>query len=250
MFLQQQLSADISTLGPGDATFACYCSPRGQVFGLLLVCRSGDEFLVAAADGLLPGILERLKMFVLRSKVKFTIQPDMTVYGLRSSEQIRAERVFQPAGLDLPYLISDYALPASGEAEEWKAGELRQGIAWLGPDTTEQFIPQMLGFENIGAVSFSKGCYPGQEIVARTRYLGRVKRKALLLEVMEKIVPEAGPGAKVELLFGVERTSASVVDFVDRENAGPLLFLVAPAESASGDGELIFGNHSYRCATT
>jgi len=78
-FLQAQLSADIAALEPGDATFACYCTPRGQVIGLLLVCRQDDGYLVTAAAVLLQQILTRLKMFVLRSRVEFSAQPGIAV---------------------------------------------------------------------------------------------------------------------------------------------------------------------------
>jgi len=246
-FLHDQLSADISALEPGGATFACYCSPRGQVIGLLLVCRAGDEFLVAAAAGLLPSIVERLRMFVLRARVEISVQPEMNMYGLPATEPFTSERIFKPAQPDLRYLISDESQQANGALADWRAEELRQGIVWLGPDTTERFIPQMLGFERIGAVSFSKGCYPGQEIIARARYLGSVKRQPLLLKIGEETAP--GPGARVELRFESELIAATVVDSVVVENTGALLFLVASAGPASEVSEMVFENRSYRCAT-
>jgi folate-binding Fe-S cluster repair protein YgfZ len=68
-FLHAQLSADVQALAPGQATFAAYCSPRGQVLGVLLVCRRRDDYLAAASAALLPGMLQRLRLFVLRSQV-------------------------------------------------------------------------------------------------------------------------------------------------------------------------------------
>ena len=85
-FLQTQLSADIAALEPGDATYACYCSPRGQVFGLLLVCREDACFNVVAASHLLPGILKRLKMYVMRAKVEISEPPAMQVCGVTGSD--------------------------------------------------------------------------------------------------------------------------------------------------------------------
>ena len=190
-FLQNQLSADIAALGPGDAGFACCCTPKGQVIGLLLVCRQDDDFLVAGSAGLLPGILTRLKMFVFRARVEFLAEPDMQVYGALSAGEPGGPAVFQPAGLNLGYRFStgkelqENPGHGIGTGEDFKAAEISRGVVWLDGETSEKFIPQMLGFEQIGAVSFSKGCYPGQEIVARARYLGKVKRKPLVVQTVE-----------------------------------------------------------------
>jgi hypothetical protein len=247
-FLHSQLSADIAVLEPGKATFACCCSPRGQVYGLLLVYNHGDEYLVAAAAELLPGLLTRLKMFVLRSRVEFSALPDIGLYGIGAQEDISNAGVFQPVGSSLRYLFSDNAIDGSDGAERFKEQEIRNQVAWLGPETTEKFIPQMLGFDQIGAVSFSKGCYPGQEIVARARYLGKVKRKPVVVHTQEDLLIK--PAERVELRREESWSAGTVIDSVSADGAGTVFFIVAPAEPETVPEELKYQDRSYRCATT
>ena len=247
-FLQAQLSADIVALEPGGATFACYCTPRGQVIGLLLVCRQDDGYLVVAAAELLPRILTRLKMFVLRSRVEFSAQPGIAVCGIGAGENSSASAVFQPGEMPLRYLFPENTGAANERSERFKALEIRNRVTWLGVETAEKFIPQMLGFDQIGAVSYSKGCYPGQEIVARTRYLGKVKRKPVIVQVQEEFL--INPAERVGLRRGDAWSEGTVIDSVPFDEAGTLCFIVAPAEPASGPEELRYQDRSYRCATT
>ena len=165
-FLQAQLSADIATLTDGDATFACYCSPRGQVYGLLLVCREpgrpGEagvgDFLLAGAAGLLPSMIERLRRFVLRARATLDPAPDLAICGA-PPEETPAPGIYS-ASPELAYRVVDASqcVPDGPAAATWKTLELRHGVAWLDAATSERFIPQMLGFDRLGAVSFSKGC--------------------------------------------------------------------------------------------
>ena len=247
-FLHAQLSADIAALEPGDGTFACCCSPRGQVIGLLLVYRQGDAYLVAASAELLPGILTRLKMFVLRSSVEFSVLPDIGLYGIGAQEDTSSASVFQPVGSNLRYLFSESAGENNGGVEFFNEQEIRNQVVWLGPKTTEKFIPQMLGFDQIGAVSFSKGCYPGQEIVARARYLGKVKRKPVVVHTHEELLIE--PAERVELRREDNWSAGTVIDSVSAGGAGTVFFIVAPAEPETAPEELRYQDRSYRCATT
>jgi len=247
-FLQAQLSADIAVLASGKAAFACYCSPRGQVISLLLVCREGDEYLVAGASALLPAVLRRLGMFVLRSKVEFAIQSGMKIFGQAVEDPPSiGGSVFKPEAVGLAYLLSDQPQLANGSEDDWKLMELNNNVTWLEPATSEKFIPQMLGFDNIGAVSFSKGCYPGQEIVARARYLGKVKRKPLLVATAQELWVE--PGQTIELLRAEQWTAATVVDSVFVRDTGTLLFTVAPEKPEDTPSRVRYGAHDYLCAT-
>jgi folate-binding Fe-S cluster repair protein YgfZ len=113
----------------------------------------------------------------------------------------------------------------------------------------------MLGFERIGAVSFSKGCYPGQEVIARARYLGRVKRKPLRLVVDEadamagSVHGDLVPGAALSLRAGADRLEATLIDLVPLAHRNQiLLFLVAP-ETGETVTAVTIGGRDYRCAT-
>jgi hypothetical protein len=248
VFLHAQLSADIAALEPGDSTYACYCSPRGQVIALLLVCRRQDEYLVAAAATLLPRILTRLRMFVLHSSLEFSADPATTVYGVGAQEGLSDSGAFIPGGSGLHYLLSESVAENNGRSGLIKAQEIRKRVTWLDPETSEKYIPQMLGFEQIGAVSFTKGCYPGQEIIARSRYLGKVKRKPLVVQVEEELF--ISPAERLELHRAGAWSQATVIDSAPDDAAGTLFFMVASAEPTDGPDQLRFQGRSYRCATT
>ena len=230
-FLQSQLSADIAALEPGDHTLACYCTPKGKVLGLLLVGCDDHGFLLVGDRELLPGILKRLQVFVLRSKVSFSDTEAIAVTGLSGP-------VFG---------CSEQAEPLA-DAEAWRAGELLAGITWLNTESTDSYIPQMLGFENIGAVSFQKGCYPGQEIVARARYLGKVKRKPLISTV--EGTPALATGTKVRVRRGEQWSDAVVVDSARLDQNRTVVFTIAPGEPEAAAEEMEIEGQAYRCATT
>lgn len=229
-FLQSQLSADVLAVEAGTTGFACYCTPKGQVLGLLLLGREGDDWLLGGSETLLPAMLKRLQMYVLRSKVTIEPAADLAVTGGSGPE----------------YSFSERGDPLQ-EIEKWRAAELRAGISWLRPGSAEKFIPQMLGFDALGAVSFRKGCYPGQEIVARARYLGKVKRGPLIVETED--APGAQAGDKVRIRRGDEWSDAVLVDSAEYDG-GAVLFTVAATGGAQPAEELEFGGRSYRCATT
>ena len=102
--------------------------------------------------------------------------------------------------------------------------ELRKGISWMCPETSGQFLPQMLGFDSLGAVNFRKGCYPGQEIVARTHYLGKVKRHPRLLCTSAVICPD--PMDKLDIFSGETGYEAVIVDCGHLADGGNCLLTV------------------------
>lgn len=223
-FLQSQLSADILALGSGETTLACYCTPKGKVLGLLLVGRQDQGYLLAGSAVLLPGVLRRLQMYVMRSKVQIEEAPSLRVIGR-------------------PGPVYSFTEDSGKEADvkTWRAAELRAGVSWLNEASSEKFIPQMLGFDAIGAVSFSKGCYPGQEIVARARYLGKVKRGPLIVHTEES--PGCVPGDRLRVQRAGNWSDATLVDV-----AGKVLFSVA-ATAPEAVEEIEFEGRRYRCAT-
>lgn len=248
-FLHAQLSADILSLADGESTLACYCSPKGQVIALLLVCRTGDGFLVAADAELLPEVMQRLKLFVLRSQVEFSLAGGLEIHGLDETCDLRENlQAFRPREHDLDYAFAESITGAAIDSGDWKARELQQGISWLSTATSEKFIPQMLGFETIGAVSFSKGCYPGQEIVARAKYLGKVKRTPRLLKIEEALSIPAG--TSVELSTDSGTIEGIVADSVISGTEHSLLFTVARFEDERPVISVLLDGQSYRCATT
>lgn len=223
-FLHNQLSAEINALQAGQATFADLCQIKGRVIALLLVQLDEEGAFLVCAKQLAKAVAKRLGMFVLRDDVQISIEPGLAVFGVGNDTEMPTQDCIEPLP-GLAYLIGERRGDDS-EDNTWKATELAHGIAWLNAASTEKFLPQMLGHESIGALNFRKGCYPGQEIIARTHYLGKLKRNALLAEVSTLITPESVE--EVSLQNSVGEASAVVVETAP-VNEGTRLILVARA---------------------
>lgn len=203
-FLHGQLTQDFSLLGLSEARLAAFCSPKGRMQASFVgYKRSATEiFLVCQRDILAP-TLKRLSMFVMRAKAKLTdVSADYTVYGVAGSaitsiagtpgpawakadfEASTRVELYPADGVPRALWIapaSDPAPPGPAlSAQDWAWGEVRSGIAMISAPIVEAFVPQMLNYESVGAVNFKKGCYPGQEVVARSQFRGTLKRRAYL----------------------------------------------------------------------
>jgi folate-binding protein YgfZ len=244
-FLHAQLSADILALEDGDSGFATYCTARGQVLGLLLLGRAEDGYLAIGSSELLPAMAQRLRMFVLRAQVQIELQQEMEVFGLLHSDPATPTgTLFSPADLSLRYLAATANSGAGQDSDQWKFAELSQGVTWLDAQTSEKYIPQMLGFETIGAVSFSKGCYPGQEIVARTRYLGKVKRTPLIVTVEGQC--GIRNGSVLQINYGTESINGTLVDSAPAENENTLLFIVTRNMDGEKPASITYESSSFQ----
>ncbi len=254
-FLQGQLTADILALGPGAATFAAYCSPRGQVIATVMVCRSGEDWFMVLAANLADAILTRLKMYVLRAKVIIDHCPELQAAGLMPLEHpLEDARAFSPPGTTLHYLLRTPQLSAGHEVLAWRRHEICHGLAWLDTASSERFLPQMLGLGALGALSFSKGCYTGQEIVARTHYLGKLKRHPLLLQLEGR--PDLRAGDSCFVLGNAQEVEAVVVELTCFPDQPCVALLVAALKDADAVSALRSGDRSWpaqrlqACATT
>lgn len=222
-FLHNQLSNDVLGLAEGGSSFACYCEPKGRVLALMLVSRVGEDYYAVMAESLVKTVTGRLRMYVLRAKVEIEVLEQVAVAGLTGEVIANAEElatVVPIPGVDRSLLLMDTKTIDAGSedaVQAWKTMELHQGVTWLCPATSGQFLPQWLGFDELGAVNFRKGCYPGQEIVARTKYLGKVKRRPRLLSVDDNLCPAIMD--KVKLSAAQQTDDAVVVDCARGEAA-------------------------------
>jgi folate-binding protein YgfZ len=218
-FLHGQLTTDIARLGPTQARLAGYCSAKGRLLASFIVWKPvEEEFLLACSADLLEPTLKRLRMFVLRAKCTLSdATAELPLVGLvgsratqlladvapgaawerRVGEGISAIRLPDAAGCRRYLCAFDagVSMPAWPPLalEDWRWLEVRSGVARIERATVEQFVPQMLNYELLGGVDFQKGCYPGQEVVARSQYRGSIKRRSLLFET----VAEARAGDEV-----------------------------------------------------
>lgn len=246
-FLHNQLSADVLALKSGDSTFACYCEPRGRVLALMLVSRDGDDLYVVMSASLVATIATRLRMYVLRAKVDIEVLENCIVAGMHPGEaepSAPVTVVAVPASNDQLFITIDETVPSvdSVPLNAWKVAELKRGITWLCPETSGQFLPQMLGYDSLGAVNFRKGCFPGQEIVARTHYLGKVKRHPRLLCTTAVICP--GPLDNLQINSDEQTYDAVITDCGHTPDGGGCLYVVTrmdpdlPADQIEYQGQI------------
>ncbi len=201
-FLHGQLTQDFSLLGLSEARLAAYCSAKGRMLASLVgFKRAGDDILLVCSRDLLAPTLKRLSMFVLRAKARLSDATEaFQVLGLAGDavpEALPAPAwslwrdgeacvVRLPAAEGVPRAL--WVAPAGQaqppgpalSAEQWAWLAVRSGVATLTQPLAEAFVPQMLNYESVGGVNFKKGCYPGQEIVARSQFRGTIKRRAYL----------------------------------------------------------------------
>jgi len=197
-FLQGQLTNDVQLLGDGRTQLAAYNTPQGRVIALLRLKKVDDAIYALLPADLLERVAALLKRFVLRSKVDLKIAADLQVGsiatvppqpGTASGQAVAFD--YQPgrqviaASPDTWRSITGSALPGAPPRglDDWLAADIRDGQPQVFAATSEAFIPQMLNLDLIGGISFSKGCYTGQEIVARTQNLGRIKRRTFRYRV-------------------------------------------------------------------
>lgn len=210
-FLQGQLTQDMLHLGEGQARLAGYCSAKGRLLATFTAWSAGPEQIALACSAdLLASTLKRLSMFVLRAKCKLSAgDGQLALYGLTGASAERwladasggplpgapwavlavgASRAIRlPSGtpasrwlLAQPADLAAPPLPPLARAD-WDWLEVQSGVARVVAATVEQFVPQMVNLELTGGVSFQKGCYPGQEVVARSQYRGTLKRRMFLM---------------------------------------------------------------------
>jgi folate-binding protein YgfZ len=191
-FLHGQLTQDVMHLAPGAVRLAGYCSAKGRLLASFVVWRTAaDELLLACSADLLAPTLKRLSMFVLRAKCKLSdASAEWPLWGLAGAAA-RAEPLRLPDALGMARALrvgEAPALPALDPAA-WSWLEVTSAVPRIVSATAEQFVPQMVNLELVGGVDFQKGCYPGQEIVARSQYRGTLKRRAFVFDSAAAAAP-------------------------------------------------------------
>ncbi len=187
-FLQGQLTQDVTGLVPGVTSLAGWADAKGRLLfaGHLFGIPAGAEDALAMlvpAD-LAEALAKRLRMYVLRARVEVAV-PDTTPVGLFGPPAVSEPGSVRLHGADGRHLLLEPAASAFRDrttitpASEWALAEIRAGIPSIVAATTGEFVAQMVNLDLLGGISFTKGCYTGQEIVARMKYLGRVKRRML-----------------------------------------------------------------------
>lgn len=264
-FLQGQLTCNLNYLSDGQSSLGARCNQKGRMQSSFRILLEGDGCLLAMATGLLEPQLADLKKYAVFSKARLSDESaQWTRFGLNHAAALLAD-----LGLELPaedgavarhdgliairvsadraelWAPADQAeslrqklsaqLP-EGDLNQWLLGQIRAGIGQVMPATRELFIPQMLNLQAVGGVSFKKGCYTGQEIVARMQYLGKLKRRLYRAALNADELPEPGT-----LLFSpTHGSSIGEVVIAARAEENIELLAVLQAEAAE-DGNLHLG---------
>lgn len=245
-FLHNQLSTDVLGMGVGAAGWTTYNSPKGRVLASpLLWRRAQDSFVAFVAPDLADALRKRLSMFVLRSKVAVAA-PEMPLAGVVGEGAGQAlagvaEAVALPDGRELaladPGTLAKQLGAQFVEAPHWEWLGVRAGVAQVTRDTQDLFVPQSLNFDLVGAVNFRKGCYPGQEIVARMQYLGRLKERLFAFHVDG---PPPAPGTRLGGLV-LDVPAGTVVNAAPSPDGGSDLVAVVPWDAAHAGGLRVEG---------
>ncbi|NIM28647.1 MAG: folate-binding protein [Gammaproteobacteria bacterium] len=262
-FLQGQLTNDVGEVGADRAQRSAWCSPKGRVLTCFLVFRHADRLLLQLPGSLIEPTLARLRMYVLRTRVTLENASDawmrMGVVGDRCEARLRhrigrlpktPDHIHSLEGLtvirapgrrpryeilgDAPALNALWndcrseAAPAGADA--WELLDIEAGIPSIGPETSDAFVPQMINLDRIGGVSFTKGCYVGQEIVARTQHLGRIKRR--MYRARWNGSAAVAPGETLEAAGEAASPKAQIVNARAAPGGGFQVLAVLPIEIA------------------
>jgi len=264
-FLQNLLSNDIREVTANHAQLSSFNNAKGRMLASMLIWRDGSDYMLQLHQSLCEPIRKKLSMYVLRSKVKIVdVSAELVCIGIAGEDARKTLQAHYPA---LPQQAMEVA--AQGEdtilcrdsnrfqitatpqraielwqslsklqavsSNCWDWLDIRAGVPFVQAATLEAFVPQMLNFEVIGGVNFKKGCYPGQEVVARMHYLGKASRRMYLAHLDD--ATEANAGDSLFSTASAEQACGTVVDAQPSPNGG--MDLLAVVQTASHESAAV-----------
>lgn len=258
-FLQGQTSAQVSLANGRFAPLTCFCTPKGRMLANAQLLRVGDDhFRLLLSTTLLDSLANHLKKFAAFYRVELIPQPNFTFVGANEDAQALAHQL----GLALPQQAGTHSsadnacvLRYPGETPRWlfcfdtdfnssvetaqnddasrntwQLEDIRCGLAWVTEAQQDHFLPQMLNWEALGGISFKKGCYTGQEVVARAHFRGQVKKRLMRASVKVESLPEQG----TNLVTREDKSVGEVVSFATNEQGSVELLAVMSTKIAEG----------------
>ena len=271
-FLNGQLSNDLRKLDDAHSQLSSYNSPKGRMLAIPRIFRRGEDYLLQLPAALAEDILKRLRMYVLRSKVTLEIADRelqrIGISGPRAEQLVREAvgsaptdnegcltdsevtvlrlpgpwprfEIVAPTAAAVPLWERFAARARKAGAPVWRWLDIQAGVPNVFPGTVEEFVPQMANLELLGGVDFKKGCYPGQEIVARMQYLGRLKQRMYRAHVEADASPQ--PGDPLHAPDFGEQPAGRVIDAEAAPEGGYDLLAVIQIVSVEG-GEVRLGS--------
>jgi folate-binding protein YgfZ len=274
-FLQGQLTQDAVSMTHTQARAGGYCSAKGRLLAnFVMLHPNPDTWWLLTHAGLVDPLAKRLKMFVLRARCTVQARPDLQVSGeltarplwqvqaWRSDEAAapeEADRVDLPGmawavgwwggrslwvsrAAQMPHNPADTPAPSTA-LEAWRHADIAAGWPWVEPATVEQFVPQMVNFELLDGVNFRKGCYPGQEVVARSQYRGTLKRRMARFSVQTAAGPLPAPASELFHSEDPGQPAGMVVNVAADPQDPQRMHLLAEVKLAAlGSGSLHVGS--------
>ncbi|MDH3388523.1 MAG: folate-binding protein [Gammaproteobacteria bacterium] len=271
-FLQNQLSNDIDLIDESRLQLSSYSTPKGRMVGIFRVIQVSNGYLLLTVKSMIMPLLERLYRFIVQSRVTLA---DASDYFARfavvtdRAEIIRSERLptqvngviqgdsvismqLEKLGTQRRYLLmylspgeaidlwSEFAAELQVAAySSWHLSEVRAGIPAIYPQTAEEFVLQMANLGPLGGVSFKKGCYPGQEIVARMQYLGKLKRRMFLARLETGQLPQPGDELVLAGKSDIDGSGKVVDAEFDPEGICHCLYVAQIAKAEAGELQLL-----------
>ena len=240
-FLQGQLTNDVTKVTQDTLLTAGWCSPRGRLLTVFRLIKEGDDYLLITPSDDINSIIKRLRMYILRSRVTVTLDDSRTVVGIvgdtgsnpltqSSGAESALTALGLPAGRALALMPANTGLKTDDalESRYWAAAAAA-GDIFVFPEVKDQFVPQGINLELVGGVSFTKGCYTGQEIVSRVEHIGKTPRRAALYRA-ETLLPAgtvvkntAGDDAGTVIYGGTAPQGAAMLIQVANETVGQSL---------------------------
>ena len=266
-FLQNQLSNDIDLIDESRLQLSSYSTPKGRMLGIFRVVQISNGYILVTAKSMVMPLLERLYNFILQAQVTLADASDYfariaivtnkaeiienailpaTNYAVMQNDSVISMQL-EPIGSQQRYLVmclaADEAIALwNGFAEalqiaayaSWHLSEIKAGIPSIFPETSEEFVLQMANLGALGGVSFKKGCYPGQEIVARMQYLGKLKRRMFLAELQTDRLPLPGDDLVMEGNSEVDGSGKVVDAEYDPQGICHCLYVAQIARAEAG----------------
>jgi len=272
-FLQGQFTNDLNQVDDQHSQFSGYCNPKGRLLASFRIFRRGDSYYLCLPGEMIDGLAGRLRMFVLRSDVTLDDASDTFVHlgvsGPEAEETLRDfagelpqvmhgvtqqdhQLIVRVPGIHPSYEIftdteqaielwnrlNVHCAPIGSDA--WQLLDIQAGVPMICPETREAFVPQMVNLQLVDGLSFKKGCYPGQEIVARMQYLGKLKRRMYKARTDTEARPQ--PGADIFSAADESQPVGQLVSAAPHPDGGFSLLAVVQISSAENQEELHLGS--------
>jgi folate-binding protein YgfZ len=267
-FLHAQLTSDVATLGDSRTQYSGYCSPKGRLLAACLLWPRDSAIVMALPAALRDSVQTRLAKYVLRARVRISdASAELSLFGIAGEHaagvivslcggrapglyeivtandervtRLPIDRYLVLVPTEKAAFVRETLLRLAGERDEsaWSALDVEAGIPVIPAGAQDEYVPQMVNLDLVGGVSYTKGCYPGQEIVARMHYLGKLKQRMYRVRVAADRIDAGDPLYSAE--FGAGQASGSIL-YGNRGTHGDYEALAVVQKSAVESGSLHF----------